>query len=595
MAQWETELEELMARRSRALIGYAYTLTRDVPRAEDLVQDALVKVFSRLRRPADSGEGGKSMRLDQDEPRLTNAEAYVRRAILTIYLDGYRRQSSWTGIKHLLADDAFAPAAERAATARVDVGLALARLSPRQRESVVLRFFEDMTVPQIAQTLGTSPGTIKRHLSNAMELLRTSLAEMNVPEMETSFEERLGAVSGSVRRRRAVKVGALGGATLVVAGLLAVAALWWPDRLLSEPVPPATPSPAVSSVPVGGWVPGGWQDQGEQFHCGMEVTDLVSSSDAVKLELTGDVELVPGGDELPDDYLAAPIRISRPDAGGPALDGGYPQLVFTQNGLVTDIGGGWNEGGYMLPGAGESAADVAEAGAATACGAWTVSDQGENYRDQRPAGTYDVYAVMWWSDGEGATGLAVSDPVTTEVPALEVPALPPLSVGIQDGDQPTWLEGTRLACGAYVSDIPGAWTVSSQGPGLQLEATTALDGGEIGDEVAVTFTETEGKAVDTTRTPVTLVWLAEGRVIGVGRDVWSEPVENLRVGANGTTSVVVPVEPDRTCLTDPEAGLPAGMYDLYAVTELDPGSGGARQFVSAGLGYSFFSGNFSGN
>lgn len=592
MAQWETELEELMERRSRALVGYAYTLTRDVPRAEDLVQDALVKVFSRLRRPADGG--GKSMHLDQDEPRLTNAEAYVRRAILTIYLDDYRRQGSWSGIKHLLADDAFAPAAERAATARVDVGVALARLSPRQRESVVLRFFEDMTVPQIAQTLGTSPGTIKRHLSNAMELLRTSLAEMNVPEMETSFEERLGAVSGSVRRRRAVKVGALGGATLVVACLLAVAALWGPDRLLSEPVPPATPSPGTSSVPVGGWVPGGWLDQGEQFHCGMEVTDLVSSSDVVGLELTGDIELVEGvedGTARPDDHLAASIRISRPDGEGPALDGGYPQLVFARNGQVTDIGGGWNEGGYMLPGAGESAAGVAEAGATTACGAWTVSDQGENYRDQRPAGTYDVYAVMWWSDGEGATGLAMSDPVTMEVPALEVPAMPPLSVGIQEGNQPTWLEGTRLACGAYVSDIPGVWTVPSQSPGLQLEATTDLDGGEIGDEVTVTFIETEGKAVDTTRTPITLVWLAEGRVIGVGRDVWSEPVENLQVGGNGQTSVVVPVEPDRTCLTDPEAGLPEGMYDLRALTELHPGSGGARQFVSGGLGYSYFPGN----
>jgi RNA polymerase sigma factor (sigma-70 family) len=590
MAQWETELEELMARRSRVLVGYAYTLTRDLPRAEDLVQDALVKVFSRLRRPAETGDGRASMRLDQDEPRLTNAEAYVRRAILTIYLDGYRRQSNWTGIKHLLADDAFAPAAERAASVRVDVGVALARLSPRQRESVVLRFFEDMTVPQIAQTLGTSPGTIKRHLSNAMELLRTSLAEMNVPEMETAFEERLGAVSGSVRRRRAVKVGALGGATLVVAGLLAVAALWGPDRLLSEPVPPATPSPGVSSVPVGGWVPAGWQEQEEQFHCGMEVTDLLSTSDAVRLELTGDIELVEGvedGSGPADDHLSAPIRISRPDVEGPELDGGYPHLVFAQNGQVTDIGGGWNEGGYVLPGAGESAVGGAEAGATTACGAWTVSDLGENYRDQRPAGTYEVYAVMRWSDLAGTNGLAVSDPVTMEIPALEVPALPPLSVGIQDGNQPRWLEGTGLACGAYVSDIPGAWTVPAQRSGLDLKVTTALDGGVIGDEVTVTFTETEGKDVDTTRTPITLVWLAEGRVIGVGRDVWSEPVENLQVGAKGETSVVVPVEPDRTCLTDPEAGLPDGMYDLYALTELDPGSGGERQFVSAGLGYSY--------
>jgi RNA polymerase sigma factor (sigma-70 family) len=584
MAQWETELEELMERRSRALVGYAYTLTRDLPRAEDLVQDALVKVFSRLRRPAGSSEGGQSMRLDQDEPRLTNAEAYVRRAILTIYLDGYRRQSSWTGIKHLLADDAFAPAAERAATARVDVGLALARLSPRQRESVVLRFFEDMTVPQIAQTLGTSPGTVKRHLSNAMELLRTSLAEMNVPEMETAFEDRLGAVSGSVRRRRAVKVGALGGATLVIAGLLAVAALWGPDRLLSEPVPPATPSPGVSGVPVAGWVPGGWQTRGEQYHCGMEVTDLTSTSDAVRLELTGDLELVEGvedGSGPQDDHLSAPIRISRPDAEGPDLDAGYPQLVFAQNGLVTDIGRGWNEGGYSLPGDRASLDRVAEADGTTACGAWTTDGvtPWEKYLDARPAGTYDVYVVLPWSDLDGTSGVAVSDPVTMEVPAVEVREEAPLGVDIRDGYQPPWLEGTSLACGVHASDIPGGSWKRGVLSGLDLNIDPS------GNEVTLRLTETEGESIDTTRTPFTLVWLSDGRVVGVGSDVWSDPVERFQVDADGEWSAVVPVtEPDRTCLTDPDAGMPAGDYEAYALTELDPGSGAERQFMSTSVG-----------
>jgi RNA polymerase sigma factor (sigma-70 family) len=596
MAQWETELEELMARRSRALVGYAYTLTRDVTRAEDLVQDALVKVFSRLRRPADSsGEIGKSLHLDQDEPRLTNAEAYVRRAILTIYLDGYRRQSSWTGIKHLLADDTFAPAAERAATVRVDVGVALARLSPRQRESVVLRFFEDMTVPQIAQTLGTSPGTIKRHLSNAMELLRTSLAEMNVPEMETAFEERLGAVSGSVRRRRAVKVGALGGATLVIAGLLAVAALWWPDRLLSEPVPPATPSPEVSNELVGaGWAPLGWTGKGEQYHCGMEVTDLTSTADTVRVELTGDAELVEGvedGGRFAYDHLKAPIRITRTGGEGLSFDGQGPQLIFAQDGLVVDISRGWREGGFRIPEPGESVEDFASADATTACGEWTPDSLSgyEQFVDARPAGTYDVYAVLPWSeysgpsDSTGTGRIAVSEPVTMEVPALEVPEEEPLSADFRDGYQPLWLEGTNLACGAYGSGIPGDWQAPWAGSVLELGVEDQLVGGPQ-DEATVTFTVTEGEPVDTTRTPVTTVWLSDGRVVGVGRDVWSEPVENLRVDAKGETSVVVPIEPDSSCLKDPHAGMPAGDYDVYALTELDPGSGGERQFMSTSFG-----------
>jgi hypothetical protein len=80
-------------------------------------------------------------------------------------------------------------------------------------------------------------------------------------------------------------------------------------------------------------------------------------------------------------------------------------------------------------------------------------------------------------------------------------------------------------------------------------------------------------------------------VIGVGRDVWSEPVEELQVDAKGKATVLVPVELDGTCLTDPDAGLPEGMYDLRALTELDPGSGGERRFMSAGTGDSYFAGD----
>jgi hypothetical protein len=69
-------------------------------------------------------------------------------------------------------------------------------------------------------------------------------------------------------------------------------------------------------------------------------------------------------------------------------------------------------------------------------------------------------------------------------------------------------------------------------------------------------------------------------VVGVGRDVWSEPAERLKLDPKGDTSVVVPVEPDLTCLTDPGAGLPEGTYDLYALTELDPGADGEPQSLA---------------
>ena len=178
MAVWEGELDELMRVRGSALVRYAYMLSGDRALAEDLVQDALVKVYSRLRgRPGKGGGVGVaagSQAHDLDSP-FTNAEGYVRRAILTIYLDGYRKRQRWTGIKHLLADDASTRGADQAASARVDVMAALAKLGARERACVVLRYFEDMTVPQIAESLGTAQGTVKRYLSDATKNLQEFL------------------------------------------------------------------------------------------------------------------------------------------------------------------------------------------------------------------------------------------------------------------------------------------------------------------------------------------------------------------------------------------------------------------------------------
>lgn len=178
MAVWENELDELMRVRGSALVRYAYMLSGDRALAEDLVQDALVKVYSRLRGVP--GKGGKvgvtegSQAHDLESP-FTNAEGYVRRAILTIYLDGYRKRQRWTGVKHLLADDPSTRGADLAASARVDVMAALAQLGARERACVVLRYFEDMTVPQIAESLGTAQGTVKRYLSDATKNLQEFL------------------------------------------------------------------------------------------------------------------------------------------------------------------------------------------------------------------------------------------------------------------------------------------------------------------------------------------------------------------------------------------------------------------------------------
>lgn len=185
MPHWDAELADLMRDRGAALNGYAYLLCGDRHQAEDLVQEALVRTFSRFRRPAaprvvQAGSGDTAVAAfasggfepADDLDAAAGVERYVKRAITNIYVDGFRRRSRWFGIRHLLAEERYGRSPENAATARADIEAALTRLSPRQRACVVLRHFEDMTVPQISSTLGIAQGTVKRHLSDAMAVLQ---------------------------------------------------------------------------------------------------------------------------------------------------------------------------------------------------------------------------------------------------------------------------------------------------------------------------------------------------------------------------------------------------------------------------------------
>lgn len=162
MDDWEHGLGELVRTRHRSLMGYAYLLSGDVQDAEDLVQDALVKVFSRRSAP---------------QPHA--AEAYVRRAIYTIYLDGYRRRTRWSRIRHLTASADHQESTAPSTDAEIDVAAALQRLSPRQRACVLLRHYDDLTVPQIADELGIAEGTVRRHVADAHVALRGLLADLD--------------------------------------------------------------------------------------------------------------------------------------------------------------------------------------------------------------------------------------------------------------------------------------------------------------------------------------------------------------------------------------------------------------------------------
>jgi len=161
------ELLAVLARdRGADLVAYACLLTGDQRAAEDLVQDALVKVVARAR----AGFAPDTL------------EAYVRRAILTTYLDGYRRRRRWAQIRHLTADPDVRTGPELDTPARVDLHRALGTLSRQERAAVVLRFYSDLTVPDVAAAMGLGDGTVKRYLSNATRKLERVLGPLEADD-----------------------------------------------------------------------------------------------------------------------------------------------------------------------------------------------------------------------------------------------------------------------------------------------------------------------------------------------------------------------------------------------------------------------------
>lgn len=163
MADWLDGMERLVKERERALLGYAYVVCGDATLAQDLVQDALVKTFSKPR----------------GDLHPSKTEAYVRRAIVTLYVDHYRRQQRWTRVQHLFSTPETSASTTPFSDLSADVATALADLPPRVRACVVLRFFDDLTVPDIATQLGLAPGSVKRYLSDGLHALELRLGSLD--------------------------------------------------------------------------------------------------------------------------------------------------------------------------------------------------------------------------------------------------------------------------------------------------------------------------------------------------------------------------------------------------------------------------------
>lgn len=172
MVRWsdaDDAMATLARERGRALVGYAFLLCGDLREAEDLVQEALARTFARSRR------------IDPEA-----VEGYVRRVILSVFIDAHRRRRLWAGARHLLVREDQQPGPKTADG--VDLRDALAQLPPQQRACVVLRYYEDLTVADVAARMGLGVGTVKRYLSLAVRRLETILGPVDQVQDVTVVE-----------------------------------------------------------------------------------------------------------------------------------------------------------------------------------------------------------------------------------------------------------------------------------------------------------------------------------------------------------------------------------------------------------------------
>jgi RNA polymerase sigma-70 factor (sigma-E family) len=149
---------EFVQARGPALTRTAFLLTGDRAAAEDLVQAALVKAAVRWRRLVAGGD----------------PEAYLRRIMINEQISGWRRRG-----RHEVAmpdpPDPGHPDPAEATARRLDLASALARLAPRQRAVIVLRFYEDLSEADTAALLGCAIGTVKSQTADALARLRRLL------------------------------------------------------------------------------------------------------------------------------------------------------------------------------------------------------------------------------------------------------------------------------------------------------------------------------------------------------------------------------------------------------------------------------------
>lgn len=162
---------QFVREQTTALLRSAYLLTGSSPAAEDLVQETLLRLFPKWDRV-----------MAADVPM-----AYVRRSLVNGFLNQRRRPQS----REIVVDEVperLDPGVGRDIGVDVSnrdlVWRLLATLPDRQRAALVMRYFEDLADPEIAESLGCRLGTVRSLISRGLATLREKTERDRVSNLE---------------------------------------------------------------------------------------------------------------------------------------------------------------------------------------------------------------------------------------------------------------------------------------------------------------------------------------------------------------------------------------------------------------------------
>jgi len=166
------EFREAFPRLHERAYQAAFRLLGDRSAAEDVAQEALTRAYVHW------------VRLDE------RREGWVVTTAVNIVLDGFRREKRWQAFRSSRLAPATDATVDDAQTQRIDLQRLLAALPRRQRQVAVLRYLEDRPVREVADLLGCSVGTVKRHAARAAATLREAFE----PELGARTDPATGGV-----------------------------------------------------------------------------------------------------------------------------------------------------------------------------------------------------------------------------------------------------------------------------------------------------------------------------------------------------------------------------------------------------------------